>query len=331
MSSSCRSDRPAVQGTAVGGVAESSFPARLHFGQTRQDRRCGGVSRKVRLDRRDDGASVGPGRRAAGIALAVLVWALLGTAGPVRADSRVVEQFLEHYLTGCARQSGTRGLNRLQGHAWCTCAVAQLRMEGSEAELEELARRVARGEPIGDQAIFDRAVRNRKQCDALGTHDALPPARLERSRDFGPFTIALPPGFFLLTRTTTPNRASYGFHRLHEDLRSAATLQVVVARASRNRGSGSDADEFRLRSLLDELRRSRANLRVVDTGETAAGNVRLERARWEATEAGDPIVGEAYAGSSGETVVLIRLQDLDRFAPRTMPAMRAALETMRLR
>ena len=263
--------------------------------------------------------------------LAALVSALVHVAIPVRADSRVVEQFLEHYLTGCVRQSGTRGHNRLQGHAWCTCAVAQLRMEGSEAALEELARRVARGEPIVDQEIFGRAVRSRGQCDALGTHDALPPTRLDRSRDFGPFTVALPPGFLLLTRTTTPDRASYGFHRLHEDLRSAATLQIVIARTSKDRWSGSDADEFRLRSLLDELTRSRANLKIVDSGETVAGNVRLERARWRATEAGDPIVGEAYAGSAGDTVVLIRLQDQERFAPRTIPAMGAAVQTLRLR
>ena len=271
------------------------------------------------------------GRRIAGVLLAALVWASIGVAGPVRADSKVVEQFLEHYLTGCVRQSGTRGHDRLRGHAWCTCAVARLRMEGSEAELEELARRVARGEPIVGQEIFARATRNREQCDALGTHDSLPPARLERSKDFGAFTIALPPGFLLLARATALDRASYGFHRLHEDLRSAATLQVVIARASKDRWSGSDADEFRLRSLLDELGASRLNLRVVDTGETAAGNVRLKRARWQATEAGDPVVGEAYAGSFRDTVVLIRLQDRERFAARTMPAMRAAVETLRLR
>ena len=291
----------------------------------------GGASHETRLNRKDDGAAISPGRGVAGIALAVIVWALFDAVGPVRADSKVVEQFLEHYLTGCVRQSGTRGHNRLQGHAWCTCAVAQLRMEGSEAALEELARRVARGEPITEQRIFNRAVRSRAQCDALGTHDALPPTRLERSKDFGSFTIALPPGFLLLTRTTTPDRASYGFHRLHQDLRSVATLQVVIARASKDRWSGSDADEFRLRSLLDELGRSRANLRVVDTGETAAGNLRFERARWKATEAGDPIVGEAYAASTAEIVVLIRLQDQDDFAPRTVPAMRAAVETLRLR
>ena len=271
------------------------------------------------------------GRRIAGVLLAALVWAAVDVAGPVRADSKVVEKFLEHYLTGCVRQSGTRGHDRLRGHAWCICAVAQLRMEGSEAELEELARRVARGEPIVGQEIFARATRNREQCDALGTHDSLPPARLERSKDFGAFTIALPPGFLLLARATALDRASYGFHRLHEDLRSAATLQVVIARASKDRWSGSDADEFWLRSLVDELGSSRSNLRVVDTGETAAGNVRFKRARWQATEAGDPVVGEAYAGSSRDTVVLIRLQDQERFAARTMPAMRAALETLRLR
>ena len=297
MSSSCRNDRIAVPGAADG------------------------VGRKSSVS----------GRGATGIVLAVLVWALIDVAGPVRADSKVVEQFLQHYLTGCVRQSGARGHNRLQGHAWCTCAVAQLRMEGSEADLEELARRVARGEPIGAQDIFSRATRNRGQCDALGTHDSLAPTRLERSKDFGPFTIALPPGFLLLTRTTTPARASYGFHRLHQDLRSAAALQIVISRASKDRWSGIDADEFRLRSLLDELAHSRSNLRVADTGETAAGNVRLKRARWQATEAGDPIVGEAYAGSSGDTVVLIRLQDQERFAPRTMSAMRSALETLRLR
>ena len=263
--------------------------------------------------------------------MAALVWTSSDVAGPVRADSKVVEQFLEHYLIGCVRQSGTRGHDRRRGQAWCTCAVAQLRMEGSEADLEELARRVARGEPINEQEIFNRAVRRRGQCDALGTHDALPPGRLERSKDFGVFTIALPPGFLLLTRASTPAQASYGFHRLHEDLRSAATLQVVVARASDDRWSGPDADEFRLRSLLDELARCRANMRVVDTGDAAAGNFRFRRARWEATEAGDPIVGEAYAGSSGDTVVLIRLQDRERYAARTIPAMLAALETLRLR
>ena len=263
--------------------------------------------------------------------MAALVWTSSDVAGPVRADSKVVEQFLEHYLIGCVRQSGTRGHDRLRGHAWCTCAVARLRMEGSEADLEELARRVARGESINEQEIFNRAVRTRAQCDALGTHDALPPGRLERSRDFGAFTIALPPGFLLLSRTSTPDRTSYGFHRLHEDLRSAATLQVVVSRASKDRRSGPDADEFRLRSVLDELARSRANLRVVDTGDAAAGNFRFRRARWEATEAGEPIVGEAYAGSSGDTVVLIRLQDRERYAERTIPAMLAALETLRVR
>ena len=297
MSSSCRSDRLAFR-AAAGSVARRPVP----FGR----------GRAVAL-------------------FAALVWATVEVAVPVHADSTVVDRFLEHYLTGCVRQSGTRGHNRLQGHAWCTCAVAQLRMEGSEAELEELARRVARGEPITDQEIFDRAVRNRRTCDALGTHDALPPTRLERSKDFGRFTIALPPGFLLLTRTATQARASYGFHRLHEDLRSAATLQVVIDSAANDRRSGSDADEFRLRSLLDELARSRANLRVVDTGEAAAGNVRFRRARWQAAEAGDPIVGEAYAGSTGGAVVLLRLQDQERFAPRTMPAMRAAVETLRLR
>ena len=269
--------------------------------------------------------------RVVGIVVAALVGTLIDVAGPVRADSKVVEQFLQNYLTGCVRQSGARGHDRRQGHAWCTCAVAQLRMEGSEADLEELARRVARGEPIDSLEIFNRATRNRGQCDALGTHDSLSSTRLERSRDFGPFTIALPPGFLLLTRTTTPAWASYGFHRLHEDLRSAATLQIVISRASKDRWSGSDADEFRLRSLLDELARSRTNLRVVDTGETAMGNVRFKRARWRASVAGDAIVGEAYAGSSADTVVLIRLQDQERFAPRTMPAMRTALETLRLR
>ena len=311
MSLSCRNSRSPVRGGAV-----DAGP---------------GASHETWLNRKDDGASIGSGRGVAGIALAVIVWALFEAVGPVRADSKVVEQFLEHYLTGCVRQSGTRGHNRIQGHAWCTCAVAQLRMEGSEAELEELARRVARGEPITEQRIFNRAVRSRAQCDALGTHDALPPTRVERSKDFGPFTIALPPGFLLLTRTTTPDRASYGFHRLHRDLRSAATLQVVIARASEDRWSGSDADEFRLRSLLDELGRSRANMRVVDSGETAVGNLRLKRTYWRATEKGDPIVGEAYAGSAGDTVVLIRLQDQERFAPRTIAAMRAAVETLRLR
>ena len=296
MSSSCGSDGLAVR--AAGSVARKPVP----FG------RAGAIA-----------------------VLAALVWASVDVAVPAGADSKVVDQFLEHYLAGCVRQSGTRGHNRLQGHAWCTCAVAQLRMEGSEAELEELARRVARGEPITDQEIFNRAVRNRETCDALGTHDSLPPDRLERSKDFGPFTIALPPGFLLLTRTATPARASYGFHRLHEDLRSAATLQVVIASASKDRWSGSDADEFRVRSLLDELARSRANLEVVGTGEAAAGNVRFRRARWQATEAGDPVIGEAYAGSTGETVVLVRLQDLEQFAPKTIPAMRAAVETLRLR
>ena len=297
MSLSCRNDRSAVRGAADRGIRGASPSGRL----------------------------------GACIVLAALVWGLAHVAGPVRADSRVVEQFLEHYLAGCVRQSGTRGHNRLQGHAWCTCAVAQLRMEGSEAALEELARRVARGEPIVDQEIFGRAVRRRGQCAALGSHDALPPTRLDRSRDFGPFSIALPPGFLLLDRTTTPDRASYAFHRLHEDLRSAATLQIVIGRASKDRWSGSDADEFRLRSLLDELARFRANLRVLDTDETAAGNVRFKRARWQAAEASVPVVGEAYAGSAGDTVVLVRLQDQDRLAPRTIPAMRAAVRTLRLR
>lgn len=267
----------------------------------------------------------------AGIALALLACASLGAAGPVRAGSRVVEQFLDQYMTGCVRQSGTRGHDRLRGHAWCICAVSQLRMEGSEADLEDLARRAARGEPIDGRGIFARAVRSRRKCDALGTHDALPAARLERSRNFGPFTMALPPGFLLLSRTRTPDRASYAFHRLHDDLRSAATLQVVLAHASKDRWSGFDADEFRLRNLVDELARSRADLRVVDGGEAAAGDVRLRWARWEATEAGAAVVGEAFAGRAGDTVVLIRLQDRQRFAARTMPAMRSALETLRLR
>ena len=297
MSSSCRSSPSAVRGAAAGGIRQSAPVL----------------------------------RRAVGVGLAIVVSALFDVADPVRADSKVVEEFLQHYLTGCVRQSGTRGHDRLRGHAWCICAVAQLRMEGSEADLEELARRVARGEPINEQGIFNRAVRGRGQCDAVGTHDALPPGRLERSKDFGAFTIALPPGFLLLTRASTPDRTSHGFHRLHEDLRSAATLQVVVARASADQRSGPDADEFRLRSLLDELGRSRADLRVVDTGEAVAGNFRFRRARWEATEAGDPVVGEAYAGSSGDTVVLVRLQDQERYAARTIPAMLSALETLRVR
>ena len=265
--------------------------------------------------------------------VAVFLWVALAAAGPAHADSRAVEQFLEQYLAGCVRQSGTRGHDRLRGHAWCTCAVAQLRMEGSEAALEELARRVARGEPIGHLELFQRATRNRGRCDALGTHDAGPPDRLERSRSFGAFTIALPPGFLLLARTTTPAAASYGFHRLHEDLRTAATLQVVIRRAAEgDRAGNADADEFRLRGLLDELARSRSNFRVVSTGgEATAGNLRLERARWRAMEAGDPVIGEVYAGSTGSAVVLIRLQDQERFASRTMPAMRAALATLRLR
>ena len=265
--------------------------------------------------------------------VAVFLWVALAAAGPAHADSRAVEQFLEQYLAGCVRQSGTRGHDRLRGHAWCTCAVAQLRMEGSEAALEELARRVARGEPIGHLELFQRATRNRGRCDALGTHDAGPPDRLERSRSFGAFTIALPPGFLLLARTTTPAAASYGFHRLHEDLRTAATLQVVIRRESkRGRAASDDADELRLRGLLDELARSRSNFRVVSTGgEATAGNLRLERARWRAMEAGDPVIGEVYAGSTGSAVVLIRLQDRERFASRTMPAMRAALATLRLR
>ena len=275
-----------------------------------------------------------PTWRIDGAALAaVFLWVALAAAGPAHADGRTVERFLEQYLAGCMRQSGTRGHDRLQGHAWCTCAVAQLRMEGSEAALEELARRVARGEPIGHLELFQRATRNRGQCDALGTHDAGPPDRLERSRSFGPFTIALPPGFLLLARTKTPAAASYGFHRLHEDLRTAATLQVVIRRESkRGRSAGGDADELRLRGLLDELARSRSNFRVVSTGgEATAGNLRLERARWRAMEAGDPVIGEVYAGSTGSAVVLIRLQDQERFASRTMPAMRAALATLRLR
>ena len=272
-------------------------------------------------------------RRVAGVALAsVLLWAALAAAGPARADSRAVEQFLDQYLNGCVRQGGTRGHDRLRGHAWCVCAVAQLRMEGSEAALEELVRRVARGEPIGHLEIFRRATRNRGQCDALGTHDAGPPDRLERSRSFGPFTIALPPGFLLLDRSTAPAGASYGFHRLHEDLRTAATLQVVIRRISkRDRAANDDADEFRLRGLLDELARTRSNFRVVETGEAAAGSLRFRRARWRAAEAGDPMIGEVYAGGSGDAVVLIRLQDRERFASRTMPAMRAALATLRLR
>ena len=263
---------------------------------------------------------------------AVLLWVTLAAAGPVHADSRAVEQFLDQYLNGCVRHGGARGQDRLRGHAWCVCAVAQLRMEGSETALEELARRVARGEPIDRLEIFRRATRNRGQCDALGTHDAGPPDRLERSKSFGPFTIALPPGFLLLDRSTAPAGASYGFHRLHEDLRSAATLQVVIRRASKEGRAGSgDADEFRLRGLLDELARSRSNFRIVETGEAAAGNLRFKRARWRAAEAGDPTIGEVYAGGSGDSVVLIRLQDQERFASRTMPAMRAALATLRLR
>ena len=271
--------------------------------------------------------------RVAGAAFATaLLWVALAAAGSVRADSRAVEQFLDQYLNGCVRQSGARGHDRLRGHAWCTCAVAQLRMEGGEAALEELARRVARGEPIGHLALFQRATRNRGQCDAVGTHDAGPPDRLERSRSFGAFTIALPPGFLLLARTTTPAAASYGFHRLHEDLRTAATLQVVIRRTSQgDRAGNADADEFRLRGLLDELARSRSNFRIVETGEAAAGNLRFRRARWLAAEAGDPMIGEVYAGGSGDAVVLIRLQDRERFASRTMPAMRAALATLRLR
>ena len=271
--------------------------------------------------------------RVAGVALAsVLLWAALAAAGPARADSRAVEQFLDQYLNGCVRQGGARGHDRLRGHAWCVCAVAQLRMEGSEAALEELVRRVARGEPIDRLEIFRRATRNRGQCDAVGTHDAGPPDRLERSRSFGPFTIALPPGFLLLDRSTAPAGASYGFHRLHEDLRTATTLQVVIRRISkRDRAANDDADEFRLRGLLDELARTRSNFRVVETGEAAAGSLRFRRARWRAVEAGDPMIGEVYAGGSGDAVVLIRLQDRERFASRTMPAMRAALASLRLR
>ena len=261
-----------------------------------------------------------------------LIWVALAAAGPAQADSRVVEQFLDQYLKGCMRQSGARGQDRLRGHAWCVCAVAQLRMEGSEADLEELARRVARGESIDRLEVFRRATRNRGQCDATGAHDAGPPDRLGRSRSFGPFTIALPPGFLLLDRSTAPAAASYSFHRFHEDLRSAATLQVVVRRASKEGRAGSgDADEFRLRGLLDELARARSSFRVVETGEAAAGNLRFKRARWRAAEAGDPVIGEVYAGGSGAAVVLIRLQDQERFASRTMPAMRAALATLRLR
>ena len=263
---------------------------------------------------------------------AVLLWVALAAAGPALADGKVVEQFLEHYLAGCMRQSGVRGHDRLRGHAWCTCAVAQLRMEGSEADLEDVARRVARGEPIDGLEIFRRATRNRQRCDAVGTHDDSPSTRLERERDFGPFTIALPPGFLLLARTTTPALASYGFHRFHADLRSAAALQVVVRRTPQDGGSGRDnADEFLLRDQLDELARARTNFRVVETGESAAGNLRFKRARWRAAEAGDSVIGEVYAGGSGDSVVLIRLQDQERFASRTLPAMRAALATLRLR
>ena len=300
MSSSSRNSRtPARRGRAAGPAPASSWPAWL----------CSGVNCIVC------------------VACALVV----STGGPVRADGKVVERFLDHYLAGCVRQSGMRGHDRLQSHAWCTCAVAQLRMEGSEAELEALAWRVARGESIADRTIFKRAVRKHRECDALGSHDALPPTRLERARDFGPFSIALPPGFLLFARTTTPDRASYAFHRLHEDLRSAATLQIVVADPAKDRRSGGDADEFRLRGILDELARSRASFRVVDRGETAAGNLRLKRAYWTGTETGEPIAGEAFAGSAGETVVLVRLQDLMRFAPTTLAAMRASVETLRLR
>ena len=300
MSSSCGNDRPAVRRAAGGALRESPV-----------------VRRRV--------------RRVACIALTALVWAAPDVADPVRADGRVVEQFLEHYLAGCMRQSGTRGHDRLRGHAWCTCAVARLRMEGSEADLEEVARRVARGEPIDDLEIFNRAARNRRQCDSIGTHDDSPSTRLERERDFGRFTIALPPGFLLLARTTTPVVASYAFRRFHADLRSAATLEVVIRRASADGRSDSDADEFRLRGVLDELARSRSNFRIVETDEAAAGNLRFKRAHWRAAETGDPVIGEVYAGGSGGAVVLIRLQDQERLASRTMPAMRAALATLRLR
>ena len=274
-----------------------------------------------------------PTWRIDGAALAaVFLWVALAAAGPAHADGRAVERFLEQYLAGCMRQSGTRGHDRLQGHAWCTCAVAQLRMEGSEAGLYGLARRVARGEPIDGLELFQRATRSRGRCDAIGTHDAGPPDRLERSRSFGVFTIALPPGFLLFGRSTTPAGASYAFHRLHEDLRTAATLEMVVRRVSKeDRAGNADADEFRLRGLLDELARSRSNFRVVETGEAAAGNLRFRHARWRAAEAGDPVIGEVYAGGSGDAVVLIRLQDREHFASRTMPAMRAALATLRLR
>ena len=300
MSSSCGNEQPAVRGAAGGALRASPV-----------------VRRGV--------------RRIAGVALLALAWAAPDLADPVRADGKVVERFLEHYLTGCLRQSGARGHDRLRGHAWCVCAVAQLRMEGDEADLEEVARRVARGEPIDGLEIFNRAARNRRQCDSIGTHDDSPSNRLERERDFGRFTIALPPGFLLLARTATPSAVSYAFRRFHADLRSAATLEVVIRRASPDGRSDSDADEFRLRGLLAELARSQSNFRVVDTGETSAGHLRFRRAHWRAAEAGDSIAGETYAGSSGETVVLIRLQDQERFAPRTMPVMRAALETLRLR
>lgn len=267
--------------------------------------------------------------------LMVLAIAAINTA-PVRADSPIVEKFLENYLSGCARHSGSRGLDRLRGQAYCTCAIAQLRMEGSVAELQVLAESASRGERIDDDPLFLRAVESRSTCQVLGMHDVViegsPSRALDRSRDFGAFSIALPPGFLMLSRSSTPDHASFGFHRLHADFRSAATLQVVIRRAETRSGAGrEEADEFRLRGLLDELARKRSNWRVLETGEISIGNVRLRRARWQASEGGDQIVGEAYAGSTGDSVVLVRIQDLAKLSDRTMAVMRASVETLRLR
>ena len=57
------------------------------------------------------------GRDATGIVFAALVQASMDVAGPIRADRKVVEQFLCHCLTGCVRQSGAWGHTRLRSPA----------------------------------------------------------------------------------------------------------------------------------------------------------------------------------------------------------------------
>jgi hypothetical protein len=204
------------------------------------------------------------------------------------------------------------------------------------AEIEELSDlQVSGPSPIPDYAPFQRVLRQREECAAVGSYDGRKEARAELSapRVFEEFSIRLPPGFIVFPKKEDQGGRVYLFARLHNDLDKSTVMTIAVrpftaARADLTEKEREQAAESYQSDMLAALRKRRdAWTQANAVTETIAGH-RFKLVRWSGLLKGEPMEGIQYVGITGSRVFVIGTQDFAGWSSDTLPLMRASIDTL---